>query len=196
MPQINELLVEQLQDLLHAEGQLTAALPKMAEAANHPKLKEAFQTHLAQTEVHVERLRKVFELLGEKAEPKPCKAMMGLIEEGKETIDTAKEKGTLAADLSLIAAAQRVEHYEIASYGTVRGLARQIGEIECAKLLSHTLGEEQSADFLLTAISDPLIQQAWIEDNGNHVVLEKGDKRGPERLKKADKLEKAASRAR
>ena len=76
MPQLKELLVEQLQDLLHAEGQLTGALPKMAEAANHPKLKEAFEKHLVQTEGHVERLRKVFEMLGEEAEPKPCKAML------------------------------------------------------------------------------------------------------------------------
>src|ERR1700682_414472 len=166
MPQIKELLVEQLQDLLHAETQLTGALPKMAEAANHPKLKEAFAKHLIQTEGHVERLRKVFELLGEKAEPKPCKAMMGLIEEGQETIDRGEEKEPMAADLALIAAAQRVEHYEIACYGTVRGLARQLREIEAARLLTHTLGEEESADFLLTAISDPLIQQAAIEDGG------------------------------
>ena len=114
MPQLKELLVEQLQDLLHAEGQLTGALPKMAEAAHHPKLKEAFEKHLVQTEAHVERLRKVFELLGEEAEPKPCKAMMGLIEEGKETIEEGAEKEPIAADLALIAAAQRVEHYEIA----------------------------------------------------------------------------------
>src|SRR4030088_860837 len=117
MPQIKELLVEQLQDLLHAEGQLTGALPKMAEAANHPKLKEAFAKHLVQTEGHVQRLRKVFEMLGEKAEPKPCKAMMGLVEEGQETIEEGAEMESIAAALALIAAAQRVEHYEIACYG-------------------------------------------------------------------------------
>src|SRR5436190_8622945 len=117
MPQLKELLVEQLQDLLHAETQLTGALPKMAEAAHHPKLKEAFEKHLAQTEGHVERLRKVFELLGEKPNAKPCKAMMGLIAEGQETIEKGEEKEPLAADLALIAAAQRVEHYEIACYG-------------------------------------------------------------------------------
>ncbi|MEX2264787.1 MAG: ferritin-like domain-containing protein [Bryobacteraceae bacterium] len=198
MSQIKELLVEQLQDLLHAERQLTGALPKMAEAAHHPKLKEAFEKHLVQTQGHVERLRKVFEMLGEKAEPKPCKAMMGLIEEGKETMEESAEKEPIAADLALIAAAQRVEHYEIACYGTVRGLARQIGEIDAARLLSHTLGEEESSDFLLTAISDPLIQQALIEDGGNHVNLENGEKRGPARAtKKAmDKPEKMASRSR
>ena len=113
MPQLKELLVEQLQDLLHAETQLTGALPKMAEAAHHPKLKEAFEKHLVQTEDHVERLRNAFSLLGEQAEPKPCKAMMGLVEEGKETIEEGREKEPLAADLALIATAQRVEHYEI-----------------------------------------------------------------------------------
>jgi Mn-containing catalase len=197
MPQLKELLVEQLQDLLHAEGQLTGALPIMVEAAHHPKLKEAFEKHLVQTEGHVERLRKVFEMLGEAAEAKPCKAMMGLIEEGKETIEEGGDKQPIAADLALIAAAQRVEHYEIACYDTVRGLARQLGEIEAARLLSHTLGEEESSDFLLTAIADPLIQQAAIEDGGHNINLENVEKRGPARVtKKADKPEKVASRGR
>jgi len=199
MPQIKDLLVEQLQDLLHAEGQLMGALPKMAEAANHPKLKEAFEKHLIQTQGHVERLRKVFELLGEDAEPKPCKAMMGLIEEGKETIDESTDKEPIAADLALIAAAQRVEHYEIACYGTIKALARQIGAIDAARLLSHTLGEEESCDFLLTAISDPLLQQAAIEDGGNHINLETVtlEKQGPARAtRKAEKPEKMAGRGR
>jgi len=197
MPQLKELLVEQLQDLLHAEGQLTGALPKMAQAAHHPKLKEAFEKHLVQTEGHVERLRQVFEMLGEAAEPKPCKAMMGLIEEGKETIGEGGDKEPIAADLALIAAAQRVEHYEIACYGTVRVLARQLGEIDAARLLSHTLGEEENSDFLLTAIADPLIQQAAIEDGGNNINLENVEKRGPARAaKKAGKPEKVASRGR
>lgn len=172
MPQLKELLVDQLQDLLHAETQLTGALPKMAEAAHHPKLKEAFEKHLVQTRGHVERLRTAFELLGEQAKPKPCKAMMGLVEEGKETIEEGREKEPLAADLALIAAAQRVEHYEISAYGTARCLARQIGEVDCARLLSHTLGEEESADFLLSAISEPIIQQVSIEDGGGSVNLE------------------------
>src|SRR5665213_1959999 len=105
-----------------------------------------------------------FGLLKEKAEPKPCKAMMGLVEEGKETIEEGGEKEQLVADLALIAAAQRVEHYEISAYGTARCLARQIGEIDCALLLSHTLGEEESADWLLSAISDPILQQASLDD--------------------------------
>jgi Mn-containing catalase len=164
MPIVRELLVEELQDLLHAESQLKAALPKMAKAAHHPKLREAFEKHLVQTEGHTERLKKVFELLGEDAEPKPCKAMIGLLEEGQETIEEAAGKEPLAADLALIAASQRVEHYEIAGYGTVRALARQVGEFEAATLLSHTLGEEESADFLLTELAKPLLQQATLEE--------------------------------
>jgi len=172
MSQLKELLIDQLKDLLHAEGQLTGALPKMAEAANHPKLKEAFEKHLVQTQGHVERLRQIFEFLGEEAEPKPCKAMMGLVEEGQETIEEGSDKEPIAADLALIAAAQRVEHYEISAYGTAKCLARQLGEIESARLLSYTLGEEESADFLLTAISEPLIQQASLDDLGAEVNLE------------------------
>jgi Mn-containing catalase len=164
MSQIKELLVEELQDLLHAEGQLVNALPKMIEAANHPKLKEAFQKHLAQTEGQVDRLHKIFELLGEDASPKPCRAMLGLIEEGQETIKEGSDKDELAADLALITAAQKVEHYEISGYGTVRALARQIGEYDVATLLGHTLGEEEAADFLLTEIAKPLLQEATAQD--------------------------------
>jgi Mn-containing catalase len=172
MSQLKELLVEELQDLLHAETQLVGALPKMASAAHHPKLKEAFEKHLLQTEVHVERLKRSFELLGEKAQPKPCKAMLGLVAEGEETIQEGADKEQLASDLALITAAQKVEHYEISGYGTVRALARQIGEIEVAKLLSHTLGEEESADFLLTTLSKPMLQQASLDDLGAEVNLE------------------------
>jgi Mn-containing catalase len=172
MPQLKELLVEELQDLLHAETQLVGALPKMADAAHNPKLQEAFIKHLQQTEMHVERLRKVFELLGEKAQPKPCRAMMGLVEEGAETIEEGKKKEPLAADLALITCAQKVEHYEISGYGTARALARQIGEIDAASLLSHTLGDEETADFLLTLIAKPLVQQATLEDMGADVNLE------------------------
>ncbi len=198
MPQlVKELLVEQLQDLLHAETQLTGALPKMAQAANHPKLKEAFEKHLVQTQGHVERLRNIFGLLGEKPEPKPCKAMMGLIEEGKETIQEGADKEPLAADLALIAAAQRVEHYEISAYGTAKCLARQIGEVESARLLSHTLGEEEAADFLLSAISEPLLQQASLDDLGANVNLEtvgdSGDKKSTNGKKSASKAGRGAA---
>jgi Mn-containing catalase len=164
MTQLKELLVQELRDLLHAENQLVTALPKMAQAAHHPKLKEAFEKHLAQTRTHVMRLEKSFELLGEEAAPKTCKAMLGLVEEGQEKIEEGQDMEEIAADLGLITAAQKVEHYEISSYGTVRSLARQIGELEVATLLSHTLGEEESADYLLTEIAKPLIQEAAREE--------------------------------
>ncbi len=164
MGQLKELLVEEMQDLLHAEGQLVAALPKMVTAAHNPKLKETFEKHLIQTETHVERLKKAFELLGEKAQPKPCKAMMGLIAEAEETIAESNEKDQLTSDIALIASAQRVEHYEIAGYGNVYALARQINEFDVATLLSHTLGEEETADFLLTEVTKPILQQATLDD--------------------------------
>src|SRR5690349_19278831 len=160
MAQLRELLAEELGDLLHAENQLVKALPEMASAAHHPKLKEAFQKHLHQTEGHVQRLKEVFNLLGEQAHSKPCRAMMGLIEEGRETIAEGKSKDELAADLALITAAQKIEHYEISGYGTVKSLTRLMGEIDASKLLMQTLGEEESADYLLTEIAKPLAQTA------------------------------------
>jgi Mn-containing catalase len=163
MTPVRELLVEEMQDLLHAETQLVAALPKMAQAAQHPKLREAFEKHLTQTEGQVERLQQAFELLGTQAEPKACKGMQGLIAEGQETIAESSEKDQFSADLALIAAAQKVEHYEISGYGTARTLARQIGEKEVAALLSRNLGEEESADFLLTEIAKPILQQVSFE---------------------------------
>ena len=164
MSQLRELFVEELQDLLHAEEQLIGALPKMVKAAHDPRLKELFEKHMVQTQGQVERLKEVFELLGEEAESKPCRAMMGLVEEGEETIEEGKEKEELGADLALITAAQKIEHYEISGYGTVRALARQLGELDAEKLLSHTLGEEESADFLLTEAAKPLLQQALAEN--------------------------------
>ena len=172
MAQLKELLIEEMQDLLHAETQLTGALPKMAEAAHNPKLKEAFEKHLVQTENHVARLQQAFSIMGEKAQPKPCKAMMGLVEEGKETIEEGQEKEPLAADLALITAAQKVEHYEISGYGTVRALAKQLGLLDIAELMTHTLGDEESADYLLGSIAKPMVQQATLEDMGANVDLE------------------------
>lgn len=194
MSQLKELLTQEMQDLLDAETQLTQALPKMAEAAHHPKLKEAFEKHLTQTEGHVERLKAAFQMLGEEPGKEPCQAMQGLIEEGEKTIEDGADKHPLAADLALIAAAQKVEHYEIASYGTARALARQMGQRGCAGLLSQTLGEEESADFLLTAISDPLLQQLTLDDMGADVNLDKDEKKGPaSRRGKGGKQERGAA---
>lgn len=167
MSELKELLVDELQDLLSAENQITGALPKMIEAAHCGKLKEAFQKHLIQTEGQIDRLKQSLELLGESPEPKPCKAMKGLIEEGQETIEEGDGKDEHIADLALIAAAQKVEHYEISGYGNARCLARQLGEREVGKLLSHTLGEEEAADFILSAVTLPLLQEISSKEVGN-----------------------------
>jgi Mn-containing catalase len=159
MPMLEELLVEQMQDLLHAEGQLVKALPKMARAAHDPKLKQAFEKHLEETKGQVERLKQAFEVLGAKPKAKPCKGMQGLVEEGQESITEGKEKDEVEADLALVAAAQKVEHYEISGYGTLRTVAEKVGQAKVAKLLAQTLAEEEKTDKLLTQLSAPLLEQ-------------------------------------
>lgn len=152
---LRDLYIEQLQDLYSAETQLVDALPKMAQAASHPQLKQAFQTHLTETEGQVQRLKQIFQGLGEKPGGHTCKAMQGLIKEGNEMV---KMKGDSAAiDAGLIAAAQRVEHYEIAGYGCVRTYANQLGEQQGAMLLQQTLDEEGQTDKLLTRIAEQVI---------------------------------------
>jgi Mn-containing catalase len=157
---LEELLVEQLRDLLHAEGQLLKALPTMVEASRAPVLRFAFEKHLSETEDQVERLKEVFTLLDATAKPKPCRGMAGLLDEGTDVIEEGKEKDDAAADLSLIAAAQKVEHYEIASYGTARTLAGQIGRPDAAELLSKSLAEEEVADNLLTQVARELMGES------------------------------------
>jgi Mn-containing catalase len=156
---LEELLVENLRDLLHAEGQLVKALPKMAEAANSETLRLAFSTHLEETQAQVERLKEVFELLGVAAKAKPCKGMAGLVEEGNEVMEERADSD-VAADLALIAAAQKVEHYEISGYGTARTTAGQAGLPAIAELLSKSLAEEEIADNLLTQIARELMSEA------------------------------------
>jgi ferritin-like metal-binding protein YciE len=160
MSALQELLVEEMQDLLHAEGQLVKALPKMARAATNPKLKLAFEKHTEETKGHVERLKQAFELLGAKPKAKVCKAMQGLVEEGQEQIAEGKEKDGAVSDLMLVAAAQKVEHYEISGYGTLRTIAEQLGQNRVAKLLERTISEEEKTDKLLTLLSPPLLKQA------------------------------------
>jgi len=157
---LEEVLVDCLRDLLHAEGQLVKALPKLAEAANSEALTMAFETHLEETKGQVERLKEVFGLIGVQAKAKPCKGMAGLVEEGQEVIEEGQEKDAVAADLALIAAAQKVEHYEISGYGTARTLAGQVGLPVVADLLSRSLAEEEIADNLLTQIARELMSEA------------------------------------
>jgi Mn-containing catalase len=170
MPVLEELLIEEMQDLLHAEGQLVKALPKMAKASHSPKLKEAFESHLQQTEGHVERLKQAFELMGAKPKSKPCKGMQGLVEEGSETITEGKEKEDGIADLALIAAAQKVEHYEISGYGTLRALAEHLGKSDVARLLAQTLAEEEKTDELLTKISPSVLDEIPEEEDEEEQV--------------------------
>jgi len=158
MPKIRtfeDLFIDELKDLYNAEQQLTRALPKMAKAASTPELKKAFETHLEETREQVHRLEQVFEEIGVPAKGKTCQAMKGLIEEGKELLDEGMENEVL--DAGLIGAAQRVEHYEIAAYGTARTMAETLGHKKAVKLLDQTLREEKAADEKLTRIAESVV---------------------------------------
>jgi ferritin-like metal-binding protein YciE len=155
MDSLKDLYVDELKDLYNAESQLVKALPKMARKASAPELKRAFEDHLAQTKVHVERLDKIFKGLDEKPTGKTCKAMKGLVEEGKEVIDEEGDDSVL--DAALIGAAQRVEHYEIAGYGVVRTFASLLGEDEALASLQRTLNEEAETDKKLTGLAETII---------------------------------------
>jgi len=154
---LNDLLIEELKDLYDAEHQLTKALPKMAAAATNPQLKTALTSHLAETEGHIQRLEQVFSLLGEKASRKTCKAMKGLVEEGSEVIEENADPEV--KDAALIGAAQKVEHYEIAGYGTVRTFALTLGNSEVANILQQNLQEEGNADKKLTQIAESRVNE-------------------------------------
>ena len=152
---LNTLFVEELRDLYSAENQLLKALPKMAKAATSEELRQAFEDHLRQTEDHVERLEEIFEKLDKKPTGKTCHGMKGLIEEGSEIM---KEDGEgFVLDAGIIAAAQKVEHYEIAGYGTVRTFAQMLGEEDAADLLQQTLDEEGETDQRLTELAEEVV---------------------------------------
>jgi len=152
MQSLKELYIDELKDLYSAEKQLVKALPKMAKNATNPELKDAFTTHLQETEGHVERLEQIFEMLGERAGGKKCKGMEGLIDEAKELLEEDATEEVL--DAGMISKAQHVEHYEMAGYGTVRAYARLLGLDEQADLLQETLDEEGHANDLLTQIAE------------------------------------------
>lgn len=161
---IQDLLVQEIKDLYSAEGQLVKALPKMAKTARHPKLKQAFETHLEQTEEHVARLEEAAKLLEASPRGKACKAMQGLVEEGSEAMKEDGDPNLI--DLGLITAAQKVEHYEIAGYGCARSLAQALHLDDVAALLQATLDEEGDTDKLLTSLAEeivPVAQQALAE---------------------------------
>jgi ferritin-like metal-binding protein YciE len=155
---LHDLFVDELRDLYNAENQLTKALPKMAKAATSQELRATFESHLAETKRQVERLETIFEELEASPKGKRCRAMAGLIEEGSEILNEDAEDAV--KDAALIAAAQRVEHYEIAGYGTVRAYAQILGMEEAADLLQETLDEESAADKKLTDLAQNINLEA------------------------------------
>jgi ferritin-like metal-binding protein YciE len=161
---LKKLYVEELRDLYNAENQLLKALPKMAKGSSSDELKKAFEDHLEQTEGHVERLEKIFKALGENPKGKTCKAMKGLVEEGSEILEEDGDDSVL--DAGIIAAAQKVEHYEIASYGTVRTFAELLGEEDAVDLLQQTLDEEGEADKLLNELAQEIVNPEALTEGG------------------------------
>jgi ferritin-like metal-binding protein YciE len=155
--------VDELKDLYSAENQLVKALPKMAKAASSDELRQGFEEHLEQTKEHVQRLEKIFQAIGESPKGKKCKGMEGLIEEGSEAMEEDYEGNV--KDAALIGAAQRVEHYEIAGYGTVRSMAETLGEDDHVSLLEETLEEEKATDEKLTELAEQINTQA--NESGN-----------------------------
>ena len=154
---LHELFLDELADVYSAEQQLTKALPKLAKAAESDELREAIEQHLEETEEHISRLEQVFESLDESVKKKTCKAMKGLIEEGDEIVKEQKDSSAL--DAGIIAACQKVEHYEIASYGTLCAWAEQMGHDDALKLLRQTEEEESAADEKLTEIAETIANQ-------------------------------------
>lgn len=167
MPALRETFIEELKDIYDAEKQLTKSLPKMTKAVEHDELKEAFEEHLAQTEAQIERLEKVFEIFGETPKGKKCKAMQGLLEETKDLIEEE------AGDAALICGAQKVEHYEIATYGSLVAWANLLGESEAAELLEETLSEERETDERLTEIAEVAANVEELEEDEEEPVSKK-----------------------
>jgi ferritin-like metal-binding protein YciE len=166
MSKLRETFLDEASDIYDAEKQLTKALPKMANAAEHPELKEAFESHLAETEEHVRRLERVFEIFEEKSRAKKCQAMQGLLAEGEELISDE------AGDAALICAAQKVEHYEMASYGCLRTWASVLDEEEASDLLQETFDEENAADEHLTSLAVQMINAAENDSEGEDEMEE------------------------
>ena len=148
---LDDLFLDTLKDIYYAEKQIVKALPRMAKAASSPELKAGFEKHLEESEVQVDRLEKIFDIIGKPARGKTCEAILGILEEGKSIMD--EFKGSEALDAGLISAAQAVEHYEITRYGTLATWADRLGLTEAARLLKQTLGEEEATDKKLTQLA-------------------------------------------
>ena len=154
---VDKVLVEELKDLYSAEKQITKALPKMVKSASNNDLKTAFETHLKETEGQIKRLDRVFEILGKSSSEKTCKGIQGVLEEGSQTMHETEGE---VRDAAMICAAQKVEHYEMAAYGSVRTWAQQLGQKEIADLLQQTLNEEGETDHKLTQLAGKINKQA------------------------------------
>ena len=161
---LKEFFIDSLKDIYWAEKHLAKALPKMAKKATSDELKSALETHLAETQNQVIKLEQVFAILDEKAQVKKCEAMEGLLKEA-DSIISETEDGTMTRDVGIIAAAQKVEHYEIASYGTIRTLADVLGLPEASELLNQILEEEKKTDLLLTQIAEGFVNQSAMDEN-------------------------------
>jgi Mn-containing catalase len=157
---LRELFVEQLQDLHDAENQIVEALPQMIAKAETPSLKASLEIHLQETKEQVSRLSQIFEMLSVSPKYRTCKGMEGLLQEGQEVMQRSKDKESVARDLALITAAQKVEHYEISAYCSARTMAQQLGQPEIAQLLSKSLAEEENADSMLNTCARPLMSEA------------------------------------
>src|SRR4051812_48155960 len=192
---LKELYLEELRDIYSAEQMLTKALPKMAKAASSEELRSGFEEHLEQTKGHVQRLEQIFERLDEKASGKKCKGMMGLIEEGQEMIDEDDLEDE-ARDAGLIGAAQRVEHYEIAAYGTVRTFANILGDREAVSLLESTLDEEKETDQKLTKMAEQINLEAAEEGEMDEEEMEVEDEEVAEMPKAASGRNGRSSKSR
>ena len=176
---LKELYVEELKDIYNAENQLVKALPKLAKAAASDELRQGFEEHLEQTKEHVARLEQIFEALEESPKGKKCAGMEGLVEEGSEVLKEGLEGAVL--DAALIGAAQRVEHYEIAAYGTVIAFAQTLGESDQAALLEETLSEEKETDEKLTELAKQINEQAA---SGGRIQPAAGETMGKKRTKR------------
>lgn len=161
--EFHKFFVDELKDIYWAEKHLVKALPKMKKAATSPELAAAFEKHTGETQIHIETLEQVFELLGEKAAAKKCDAMEGLLEEATGIIEDT-DAGTLIRDAGLILAAQKVEHYEIATYGTLRTFAENMGHTDIVELLQQTLDNEKETDVALTTVAEGFINEQAAEE--------------------------------
>lgn len=183
METLRDCLMEELRDIYSAENQLVKALPKMEQGASNPRLKEALRMHLDETHHHVGRLDQIASLLDEKLSGKTCKGMKGLIEEGSEVLSEQSENDALR-DALIIGAAQRVEHYEMAAYGTARAMAEELGEDQVAEILQETLQEESATDQKLTEISESEVLSDALSDEEEDEQAESSGRgaRSPDRM--------------